>query len=45
MTDSVVAHCVTRPGRYYAPEDVNRGNLGREYIPKRNITDPEATEF
>nr|XP_009603846.1 uncharacterized protein LOC104098741 [Nicotiana tomentosiformis] len=45
MTDSAVAHGMTRSGRCYTPEYVNRGNPGREKIQRRNITDPEAAEF
>nr|XP_009624211.1 uncharacterized protein LOC104115320 [Nicotiana tomentosiformis] len=45
MTDSAAAHGMTRSGRCYTPKDVNRGNPGREQIPRRNITDPEAAEF
>ncbi|XP_075077131.1 uncharacterized protein LOC107803507 [Nicotiana tabacum] len=44
-TDSATAHAMTRSGRCYAPEEVNRGNSGREQIPRRNITDLEAAEF
>ncbi|XP_055831000.1 uncharacterized protein LOC129900049 [Solanum dulcamara] len=45
MIDAAVAHGMTRSGRCYAQEDLNRGVLGKEPNPKKNITDAEVTEF
>lgn len=45
MTDIVAAHGITRSGRCYAPEEVNRGNLRMEQNKRRNIIDDVAAEF
>ncbi|XP_055803394.1 uncharacterized protein LOC129872427 [Solanum dulcamara] len=45
MIDAAVAHGMTRSGRCYALEDLNRGVLGKELNPKKNVTDAEVTEF
>ncbi|XP_060216873.1 uncharacterized protein LOC132644302 [Lycium barbarum] len=45
MMETAVAHGMTRSGRCYVPEDLNRGSSGKEHNQRRNITNTEAAEF
>ncbi|XP_060178420.1 uncharacterized protein LOC132608695 [Lycium barbarum] len=45
MMETAVAHGMTRSGRCYVPEDLNRGSSGKEHHQRENITDAEAAEF
>ncbi|XP_060212073.1 uncharacterized protein LOC132639649 [Lycium barbarum] len=45
MMETAVAHGMTRSGRCYVPEDLNRGSSSKKHHQRRNITDVEAAEF
>ncbi|XP_060192679.1 uncharacterized protein LOC132622154 [Lycium barbarum] len=45
MMETAISHRMTRSGRCYVPEDLNRGSSGKEQHQRRNITDAESAEF
>ncbi|MCD7461633.1 hypothetical protein HAX54_046705 [Datura stramonium] len=45
MINTAIAHRMTRSGRCYVPDNLNKPALGREQNQKRNVTDAEIVEF